>query len=142
MTVNIAGKSVSYASLAALVGGILAIVGAVLPWATYKGTSLNGLDEGLLGGKVALVLGVVIAAVVVAGILKVKIPQSGAILAILGAAILVVLVLVYFTKILSDMSFKDLIDLTGASLGVGVILEVVGGILAIVGGAMIYLKKA
>lgn len=151
MAVTMAGKSVSIAAIVAAVGGVLAVVAAPLAWITMNvsGTSesVNGLDADLLGGKVAALLGIVIIAVVVAGILNIKVPMSDVILAVLGVLILVVLALVYFTSILGKASFKDTMDLASsfggsASLGIGVILAAVGGILAIVGGGMGMMKKA
>jgi peptidoglycan biosynthesis protein MviN/MurJ (putative lipid II flippase) len=144
MTVNIAGKTVSVADLLALAGGIVAIVGAPLAWMTFHGDDLTGLDEGLLGGKVVLALGILLVVVAGIAILKlVKIPPLVLALIELGLGVLVlaVLVIVYFTDILSDMSFKDLSDL-GASIGIGVIVVVVGGLLAIGGGALALVKKA
>jgi len=141
----------SVAAIVAGVGGVLAIVAAPLAWismsAEGQSESVTGLDGGLLGGKIALVLGILVVAVVVAGILDIKIPQSGAVLAVLGALILLVVVLVYFTKLVSDESFtntSDMMKLVGgsASLGIGVILAAVGGILALVGGGLIVAKKA
>jgi uncharacterized membrane protein len=151
MTVNIAGKTVGVGAIIAAIGGLLAVVGTPLAWLTMtaQGTSesINGLDADLLGGKLAALLGIVIIAVVVAGILNVKIPQSSAILAVLGVLLLLVVVLVYFTSILGKASFKDTMDLASgfggsASLGIGYILEAVGGILAIVGGGMGLMKKS
>jgi peptidoglycan biosynthesis protein MviN/MurJ (putative lipid II flippase) len=144
MTVNIAGKTVSVADLLALAGGIVAIVGAPLAWMTFHGDDLTGLDEGLLGGKVVLALGILLVVVAGIAILKlVKIPPLVLALIELGLGVLVlaVLVIVYFTDILSDMSFKDLSDL-GAGISIGVIVVVVGGLLAIGGGALALVKKA
>jgi hypothetical protein len=141
----------SVAAIVAGVGGVLAIVAAPLAWismsAEGQSESVTGLDGGLLGGKIALVLGILVVAVVVAGILDIKIPQSGAVLAVLGALILLVVVLVYFTKLVSDESFtttSDMMKLVGgsASLGIGVILAAVGGILALAAGGLIVSKKA
>jgi hypothetical protein len=152
MAVSIAGKSVSVPAIVAGVGGVLAIVGVPLAWASAKiggetTPDITGLDADLNGGKVALVLGILVVAVVAAGILNITIPQPGAILAVLGALILVVIALVYFTSMLGKASFKDTSDLISAaggtfSFGIGIILEVVGGVLALVGGAMIAMKKA
>lgn len=151
MAVTMASKSVSIGAIIAAVGGVLAVVAAPLAWITLNagGTSqsVNGLDADLLGGKVAALLGIAIIAVVVAGILNIKVPMSDAILAVLGVLILVVLALVYFTSTLGKASFKDTMDLASsfggsASLGIGVILAAVGGILAIVGGGMGLMKKA
>lgn len=141
----------SVAAIVAGVGGVLAIVAAPLAWISMSAEGVSqtvtGLDGGLIGGKIALVLGILVVAVVVAGILDVKIPQSGAVLVALGALILLVVVLVYFTKLVSDESFtntSDMMKLVGgsASLGIGVILAAVGGILALVGGGLILAKKA
>ena len=141
----------SVAAIVAGVGGVLAIVAAPLAWismsAEGESQTVTGLDAGLIGGKIALVLGILVVAVVAAGILNVNIPQSGAVLVALGALILLVVVLVYFTKLVSDESFtntSDLMKLVGgsASLGIGVILAAVGGILALVGGGLIVSKKA
>ena len=151
MAVTVVGKSVSIAAIVAAVGGILAIVAAPLAWislsAPGESQTVTGLDAGLIGGKIALVLGILVIAVVVAGILDVNIPQSGVVLAALGVLILLVVVLVYFTKLVSDESFtntSDMMKLVGgsASLGIGVILAAVGGILAILGGWLIVAKKA
>ena len=151
MNLTIAGKTVSVAALLAGIGGLVAVVGVPLAWITATAgpetQSVTGLDGGLLGGKIALILGIALIVVVVAGVMDVKLPQSGAILAVLGVLILVVVVLVYFTKLLSDASFVDTADLMkqaggSAGIGIGIILEVVGGILAIIGGGMIYMKKA
>jgi uncharacterized membrane protein len=151
MAINIAGKSMSYAAIVAAVGGILAIVGAALTWISVSAggatQDTSGLDSKVLGGKVALVLGILVLAVVAAGILNIKIPQSSLILVVLGAAILVVVALVYFTKILSDSSFVDIADSAkkyggSASLGIGAFAEIAAGILAIVGGGWALLKKS
>jgi uncharacterized membrane protein len=148
---NIAGKTVSIGSILGAVGGLLAVLGAPLAWMTVsaggQSTSVTGLDKDLNGGKVALVLGLLIIALVVATVLNVKIPMAGAVLAGLGVLVLVVIVLVYFTSILSTPSFKDAMDLVNgfggnASLGIGVWLEILGAILAIVGGALNMSKKA
>ncbi len=151
MALSIAGKSVSPPALVAGVGGVLAIVGVPITWASAnfggETSDLNGLDADLNGGKVALLLGILVVAVVAAGILNITIPQPGAILAVLGALILVVVALVYFTSILGQESLKntgDMVSEAGGtfSLGIGLILVAVGGVLALVGGALIVTKKA
>jgi hypothetical protein len=154
MTVGIAGKTVSVGDLVALAGGIVAIVGAPLAWISVSAEGMSedigGLDEGLLAGKVALALGVLI--VVVAGIailklVKIQWPVAALIELALGVLVLAVLVLVYFTDILSDHSFQDISDLYkamggSASIGIGIIVEIVGGLLAIGGGVLALVKKA
>ena len=144
---NIAGKTVGVNQIVAAVGGLLAIVGALLAWITIEGISVTGLDKDLNGGKVELLLGILVVALVVAAVLNVKIPQPDLILAVLGVLVLVVLVLVYFTSMLSNPSFKDAMDAASAfgasvSLGIGFFLEVIAGILVIVGGGMGLMKKS
>jgi peptidoglycan biosynthesis protein MviN/MurJ (putative lipid II flippase) len=154
MTVNIAGKTVAVADLLALAGGIVAIVGAPLAWISVSAQGMSedigGLDEGLLAGKVALALGILLVVVAGIAILKlVQIPPLPLALIELGLGVLVLLVLVavYFTSILSDHSFQDISDLYkamggSASLALGVIVEIVAGLLAIGGGVLAIVKKA
>jgi hypothetical protein len=64
MAVTVVGKSVSIAAIVAAVGGILAIVAAPLAWislsAPGESQTVTGLDAGLIGGKIALVLGILV----------------------------------------------------------------------------------
>jgi len=142
---NVAGKTLSIATIVAAVGGVLAIIGVFLTWATAtiggQANDLHGLDSGLNGGKVALVLGILVVLVALAGIFNFRIPQTPIILGVLGVLILVVVALVYFTSILSDASLKDTADMVSAAggtfgFGIGLILEVVAGVLALVGGGL------
>jgi hypothetical protein len=153
---NIGGKTVSVAAIVAAIGGVLAIVGAPLAWASAKmGTitsDLAGLDEGMKAGLVEIVLGVIVLLLVAAWILKVKVPSVAGLpaiglgLVVAGVAIVVVVALTYFTSTLSDASLKDLSDIMTAqggsvSFGIGLMLEVVAGVVAIVGGVL-GLRKA
>lgn len=173
MTV-VAGKSLSIGAIVAAVGGVLAIIGAFLVWYSATiGKSLGGPEtaeaKGIdnLAGKLALVLGIVVIALVVAWIMSVKIPYLSAIIVAVGVAILVVLALSYVTDIFSvrftppakEESVKDVLDAfnkavddakkagldvsgSSASFGIGFILEAVAGIAVIVGGALGLRKKA
>lgn len=147
---NIAGRTLSIATIVAAVGGVVAIVGVPLTWAsaTVQGqtSDLNGLDADLNGGKVALVLGILVVVVALAGIVNFKIPQAAIILGVLGILILVDVALVYFTSILGKASLKDTSDLVSAAggtfgFGIGLILEVVGGVLVLVGGGLGMMKS-
>ena len=147
---NIAGKTLSIATIVAAVGGVVAIIGVPLTWATAtvqgQASDLNGLDADLNGGKVALVLGILVVVVALAGIFNFKIPQAAIILGVLGILILVDLALVYFTSYLGKASLKDTSDLVSAAggtfgFGIGLILEVVGGVLALVGGGLGMMKS-
>jgi hypothetical protein len=105
------------------------------------------------GGKAEIALGVIAIALVALWILNVKIPAVAGqpvlpvCLVIDGVLVLVVVVLVYFTKTLAVQSLKDVSDQVSAaggsvSFGIGMILEVLAGIVVIVGGALGVIKKA
>jgi hypothetical protein len=157
MTVNIAGKTVSVGAIVAGIGGLLAIIGAPLDWAnaTIGGhsDSIGGLEEGMNGGKAAVALGIIAVILVALWILNVKIPAVAGqpvipvALVVTGALMIVVVALVYFTNTLGEESLKDLSDMISAaggsvSVGIGLLLEAVAGIVVIVGGGLALAKKA
>lgn len=171
---NVAGRNVSIGALVAAVGGVLAIVGAFLVWFQVSlGTALGGPKTDEIKGldnnasKLALVLGIVVLALVLAWVLQLKIPYLPAIVGVAGVLLLVVLGLAFFTDILSVhfaenakiQSVKDALadfnkaldaakaqgaDVSGssASIGIGYILEIAAGIVVIVGGALGFRKKS
>jgi hypothetical protein len=154
---TIAGRNVPLGAIIAAVGGVLAIVSAPLDWAVLKigdkSEGLNGLDTGMNGGKVEIVLGIIVLLLVAAWILGVKVPALAgkpaipAGLVVAGALIIVVLALVYFTKTRSDDSLSNIIDLASkvggsVSLSLGFFAAALGGIAVIVGGGLALLKKA
>jgi hypothetical protein len=168
MTINIAGKSVALGAIVAAVGGLVGIIGTFLVWAQLTvgagmvavlGNQDNGkgLDEN--AGKVALVLGVIALVLAIAWALEMKIPMLPTLVAGVGVLILVVVALTFFTSLLSKNSLKDALDLanqaidsmkalgsdtsgTSAGPGIGFLLEIVAGILVIVGGGLGLMKKS
>jgi hypothetical protein len=168
VNLTIAGKTVSLAAIVAAVGGLLAIVGAFLAWASLTvgagmaqvlGSHSDGKGVDETAGKVALLLGIVVIALVAAWILQLKVPMIPVLVAVVGALIIVVMALTFFTSILSQGSLKDALDTanktidqakaagmdtagTSAGPGLGFILEIVAGVLVIAGGAWAQLKKA
>jgi hypothetical protein len=157
MTVNLAGRSVSVAALVAALGGLLAIVGAPLAWASVtvmdETDSAGGLDEGMRGGLLAIILGLMVLLLVVLWLMKVKLPPVAGLplmpllTAVLGVLILLVPLATYFTTLLSDESLKDFADAASAtggsfSLGLGFLAEIVAGIVAIAGGGLALLKRS
>jgi hypothetical protein len=149
---NVAGRNVVLAAIVTAVGGVLAIVGAFLVWITEKvgpmTVDVKGMGEkDMNGGTVELVLGIVVLALVAAWILRIKIPAIPLLLAVAGVLILAVIAAVYFTTILSKVSLKDLTDQVKAvggtiDLGIGVLLEIMAGIVVIVGGALGFMRKS
>jgi hypothetical protein len=166
MTVNIAGRSVPIGAILAAVGGVLAIVAAPFTWASANlgptPTPLNGFDQDMSGGIAAVVLGIVVLALVaawvvawvMAWVMKVKIPAIGAIVIpaigaiviVAGVLVLLVPVAVYFTPLLGKESLKDMADQVKAAggsvdAGIAFTLEILAGIVVIVGGGLGLIKK-
>jgi hypothetical protein len=64
---------------------------------------------------------------------------------VVGALILVVMALSYFTTFFTNPSMKDELDLmksVGGAPGIGFLLEIVAGIVVIVAGGLALTKKA
>jgi putative copper export protein len=169
MTINIAGRSVALGAIVAAVGGLIGIIGAFLVWAQLTvgagmasafGTVNNGIGLDERAGKVALGLGIIALVLAVVWALEVKIPMLPALVAGVGVLILVMVALTYFTTLLSkDRSLKDALDLanqaidsakalgadtsgTSAGPGIGFLLEIVAGVVVIVGGGLGLMKKS
>jgi hypothetical protein len=147
----IGGKNVSLGAILAGIGGLLAVVGTFLAWVTISGGGMTeegkGTDHG--AGKFVIILGIIAICLVAAWIMDVKIPNLALITAGVGALILVVLAIAYFTKILESSSIKDTLDMASAlsaygvkaGLGIGFLANALGGILVVVGGLLPMLKK-
>jgi hypothetical protein len=157
MAISIGGRSVAYAAIVAAAGGFLAVVGAFLDWATTtvsgKTDALNGMDADFLNGRTALVLGAIVLLLVVPWIFNVKLPAIAGrstiplLTVAAGVLILAVVVATYMTTLYYPVSLKDNLDAVtkaggSASLGIGFLLEIVAGILVIVGGELALAKKS
>jgi hypothetical protein len=169
MPINVAGRSVATGAIVAAVGGLVGIVATFLIWAQLTvGAGMvqvlgdvpsgKGIDEN--AGKVALALGIIALALAIAWALDMKIPMLPALVAGVGVLILVVVALTFFTSILTkETSLKDALDLankaidsakaagmdtagTSAGPGLGFLLEIVGGIVVIIGGGLGLMKKS
>jgi hypothetical protein len=154
---NIAGKKVAVGALVAIIGGVLAMAVSPLVWATYKigpeSGNLDGYDEKMSAGVVALILGIVVLLLVAVWVLNVKIPSIGSLptvpvlLVVAGLLILLVPVALYFTSMLYEKSLKDVADIYKAlggevSVGLAFLLEILAGIVVILGGVLGLMKKA
>lgn len=157
MAIATGEQKIGIGTILAAVGGVLGIVQAVLAWETITlgpafaaaaagfnlKTSASGLDEN--GGKVILALGVVALALAVASIAKIKVPSVAVILTVAGA-IMVGLALLGFIGIQKDINdfntsldaLKGAMDMTGtsASIGIGLIVAGLGGVLVLAGGIL------
>jgi hypothetical protein len=167
MTVTIAGRSVAIGAIVAVVGGLLAVIGVFLAWAQlsigagmaqFLAGQSNGIGLDQNAGWAALVVGVLAIVLAVAWALEVKIPSVNLLVLVAGVLVLVVVALTYFTSLLSPNSLKDAINAanqaideakaaggdtsgTSAGLGMGFLLEIVAGIVVIVGAGLGLMKK-
>jgi hypothetical protein len=125
------------------------------------GESFNGFDEN--AGKLAVLVGIVAVAAAVAWAAEIKVPYLPVIVVAAGVGILAVAGLAYFTDTLTPGSMQKAIDdgnkaldvlksmasaygvdVSGTSIGLGIgfYLEILAGVLVIVGGAMGLMKKS
>ena len=131
------GKAMPLGAIVCGIGAVLAVIGAFIPWETV---SLHGASESVAGfegngGKIIAVLGIVAAVVAVAWIMEVRLGRPGAILIALGVLILLVGVLNY-SNISGDVNSANTILAGAASVGIGLYLDVLAGVVIIVGGAL------
>jgi hypothetical protein len=153
----VAGRNVSLAAIIAGIGAIVAIVVTPLTWAsaTIGGETqdLKGFDSGMNGGLAEVILGIIALVLVAGWILNVKLPSVAGLptLALLtlvaGVLILGVATAVYFTNWFGEESLSDMADMMtkaggSVSLGLAFFLEVIAGILVIVGGGWGLIKKS
>ena len=103
----------------ALLGGALIAIGSFLPWWTILGVTTGGFSTG--AGKMLIVFGVLIALLAMLG--KKWANITAMILGLLTAA----------------WALKQILDsrgIDGVSIGFGIILIMIGAVVAIIGGAM------
>jgi hypothetical protein len=110
-----------------LIGAILMIIGAIMPWASVMGIGVSGLEG---DGWFCLIAGVI------AGVFAfLKLNWGKWIVVLMGLVGAVVGIIDY-------MKIKDAVAATGAmaeagmgiSIGIGMYLVIVGGIVALIGG--------
>ena len=165
MTPPVVAKSMPIAPVIAGIGGILAIVEAFLVWESVTLSpvvtgamgaaapkSLSGLDMDANWVKISIVLGIIVIGLAVAWIMNLKVPSVALIVTIVGVLLLGV-ALLGTSRSLDDLKkFNDAMDSikaagadignTSASFGLGLICDVVAGILVVVGGVFGLVKKS
>jgi hypothetical protein len=147
------------------IGGILAIVEAFLVWESVTISpvvsaalgantpkSLSGLDMDANWVKISIVLGVIVLGLAAAWIMGLKIPAIAVIVTLVGVALLLV-ALLGTSRSLDDLkNFNDAMDglkaagadigNTSATFGLGLICDVVAGVVVIAGGLLGVLRKS
>ncbi|ODU02867.1 MAG: hypothetical protein ABS81_16160 [Pseudonocardia sp. SCN 72-86] len=130
------------------VGGLLAVVGSFLPWVTIQAGAFGSLSvAGTEGdGIITLIVGVLILAVGILRLVKPSIPAIVQRLPILFGLIVVGLGVYVIINLNSTMAeatgagggiAADLAEALDISLGFGLIMTIVGGVVAIVGGIVV-----
>jgi hypothetical protein len=138
MTVSAPGKSLPIGAIVGGLGGVVAIIGAFMAWesvsASLLSESISGWSGGN-GGKIIAVLGLVAIAVAVAWIIGIKIPQPAGLMVVAGVLLLLVGVANYFA-VSDDISMVNAMVPGAASIGIGLYLDLLAGVVIIVGGAL------
>ncbi|ODU24648.1 MAG: hypothetical protein ABT15_00035 [Pseudonocardia sp. SCN 73-27] len=130
------------------VGGLLAIVGSFLPWVTIRAGAFGSLSvAGIEGdGIITLIVGVLILAVGILRLVKPSIPALVQRLPILFGLVVVAIGVYVIINLNSTMAAAggagggiaaDLAAALDISLGFGLIMTIVGGVVAIVGGVIV-----
>ncbi|GAY11075.1 MmcQ/YjbR family DNA-binding protein [Pseudonocardia sp. N23] len=131
-----------------VVGGLLAAVGSFLPWVTLQAGTFGSLSvAGTEGdGIITLIVGILIVAVGVLRLLKPSIPALVQRVPILLGLIVVGLGVYVIINLNSTMAEAgaatgglagELADAFDFSLGFGLIMTIVGGVVAVVGGIVV-----
>lgn len=120
-----------------IVGGILAMVGTLLPWVTisdsYSSITASGLGVFIFGVP-AMILAIL-------GLVFVAIPKKGFAIASLIMGILVMIFVVLAITMTSVIAgFATYTGLVTVSMDYGMYVTLVGAILLIVGGALAYVQ--
>lgn len=118
MELNTDVSEMSNGEKAALVGGVLAVVGAFMPWATALGVSVSGTEG---DGVITLVLGIVVVGAVLA--------QSGGTVARAGVGLLGVLVALIALVVFGNMEGM-------VSPAIGLYITLLAGLVIVAGAGM------
>jgi hypothetical protein len=142
MTFSTAGRNLPIGAVVAAVGGAVAIVGSVLAWETISLLGVSESDSGISSnpGKIIAVLGIVVIAFAIAWIQAVKTPAVPVII-VSGVVVLLLGVLNFF-NISKDVNDANQIVAGAASVGIGLFIDIVAGVVIVVGGALGMMKKA
>lgn len=128
-----------------LVAAVVVMVGCFLPWVSFAGGDLNGFDDGFYLDEEVYDAPAALAAfgAVLLAAFGITLLAAGRVLAIaiisVVAAGLGLFVALFYLVMCSDM--VDDLSLLDASVGVGVILQPIGALLAIAGGIVALVKR-
>jgi hypothetical protein len=142
MTIAAGGRNLPIGAVVAAVGGALAVIGSVLAWESVSVLGYSDSSSGISSnpGKIIVVAGIVAVALAVAWIMEKKVPAAGGIVAC-GAVVALLGVLNFFS-IGDDVNKANVILAGAASIGIGLFVDIIAGVVIIVGGALGLMKKA
>ena len=121
--------------------GIVAVIGAVLPWATIAfrldtrslSDQINGTAR---GGIITLMLGLTLGGAAILTMITGGIGRWAAAFALVAATLMVMIALVDITDVKRAAGDNGLVGLVTVDVGVGLWLTVVAGIAGLVGGVL------
>jgi hypothetical protein len=142
MTIAVGGRNLPIGAVVAAVGGALAVIGSVLAWETVSVVGFSESESGLTSnpGKIIAVAGIVAIALAVAWIMEMKVQAAAGIIAC-GAVVALLGVLNFFS-IGDDVNKANALFPGAASIGIGLFVDIIAGIVIVVGGGLGLMKKA
>ena len=142
MTIAATGRNLPIGAVVSAVGGAVAVIGSLLAWESVSAFGVSDSQSGLSSnpGKIIAVLGIVAIVLGVAWIQAVKTPAAP-IIAVSGVVVLLLAVLNFF-NISKDVDDANKILAGAASVGIGLFIDILAGIVMVVGGALGMMKKA
>jgi hypothetical protein len=149
MTLTLGGRKVSIGQLVAAVGAAVAVVGTILAWETLnsglaalagESDTVTGISSG--GGKVILVLGIVVIVLVVLAVVKtVMSAKNTAIAIVVCGAVMALLSVTNYLSISDDVNKGNALMANLAGIGMGIYVTLVGAIAVVVGGVLGLISK-
>ena len=142
MTIAVGGRNLPIGAVVAAVGGALAVIGSVLAWQSVSVLGTSESESGLTSnpGKIIAVAGIVAIALAVAWIMEVKVQAAAGIIAC--GAVVALLGILNFISIGNDANTLNALMPGAASVGIGVFVDIIAGIVILVGGGLGLMKKA
>ena len=115
-----------------IIGGILVITGSLLPWTTASNIFNSYEYSGIEGdGEISVVLGIIMIA---AALFRFNRPGSRALIAVFFAVLAFSFGLIELSAVSEDVNeVKNLNPLVDASVGLGIYLIIIGGVLGLAG---------
>jgi hypothetical protein len=134
-------RTIPVAAWVLLGAGIVAVIGAVLPWATIAfrldtrslSDQINGTER---GGVITLLLGLTLGGAAILTMLTGVVARWAAVFALMAATLMVLIAVVDITDVKRAAGDNGLVGLVTVDVGVGLWLTVVAGVAGLAGGVL------